>query len=127
MKLFTWFDRPEKVLEKGGGPSKTEQAGYIPPAVQIGRMLQAGERLREARREEFQGTTDEELDAAAVLPQNRPGYDLADATAELRQVRETMTARLEARAKEKKAAAEKAAAEAAAAELLAKEAGEKPA
>lgn len=63
--------------EKGGGPSKTEQAGYIPPKIQIERMILAGERLVQARQEEFSpvGEDGEPVED----PTRAPGFDEADA------------------------------------------------
>lgn len=63
--------------EAGGGASKTEQAGYIPPKVQIERMILAGERLAASRKEEF----DSELNGELIGDPTRvPGFDMADAS-----------------------------------------------
>lgn len=79
--LVAAFRGPRAKPEKGGGKSNTEQAGYIPPKVQIERMIQAGERLAQARREEFdlpEGTEDPGPEADD--PTREPGFDMADAS-----------------------------------------------
>lgn len=79
-RFYTAWDRPEKVLEKGGGPSLTEAAGYIPAEVQIRQLMEAGERLDRARAEAYQYGPGEADDGDPAIP---PGYDLSDAYRDL--------------------------------------------
>jgi len=61
--------------------SQTEQAGYIPPALQIERLVMAGKNLNEFRKELFDLTWSEELDLddIDVIKVRDRNYDIADA------------------------------------------------
>lgn len=60
--------------------SETEQAGYIPPQIQIENMLLAGHRLADARRDMYDFTSADEIDEDAYDPTRQGNFDLADAT-----------------------------------------------
>ena len=51
MDFFTKYKRPAPVLEHPDPVSKVETQGYIPADVQIMRMIDAGRRLDNFRRE----------------------------------------------------------------------------
>lgn len=60
--------------EKGGGNRITEQAGYIPPDIQIQNMILAGKRLEASRLYDLEnGEEDGDVD-----PLRKPGIDLAE-------------------------------------------------
>lgn len=61
--------------------SETEQAGYVPPQIQIENMLLAGHRLAEARRDmHYDFACADEIDEDAYDPTRQGNFDLADAT-----------------------------------------------
>ena len=60
--------------------SETEQAGYIPPQVQIENMMLAGQRLDQSRKAMFDFASEEEIDEDAFDPTRRGNFDLADAS-----------------------------------------------
>lgn len=74
-----YTNRPKTVPEKNSGGSKTEQSGYIPPNVQIERMIQAGMRLNDSRMG-YEFGADEEVPHDYVDPTRNPNFDLADAS-----------------------------------------------
>lgn len=81
IKVYDVFDAMSEVHpgEVNSGELLTEQAGYIPPDVQIENMIFAGQRLAEARGVyDFDG--DQEIDEDLDVPVRRANYDLADAT-----------------------------------------------
>ena len=59
--------------------SETEQAGYIPPKVQIENMILAGQRLDKAR-SQYDFESEEDIDEDLIDPTRSGNYDLADAT-----------------------------------------------
>lgn len=78
MEFQTKYNYAQFDGEKMDPISKTEQAGYVPPKIQIENMILAGRRLSQARLEQFdeyQGQGSLELD-----PTRRPGLDLAEAS-----------------------------------------------
>ena len=70
-------DRQYEVMDPH---SETEQAGYIPPQIQIENMILAGERLNQSRKEMFDFASEEEIDEDAFDPTRRGNFDLADAS-----------------------------------------------
>lgn len=60
--------------------SETEQAGYIPPQVQIENMMLAGQRLDQSRKAMFDFASEEEIDEDAFDPTRSGNFDLADAS-----------------------------------------------
>lgn len=76
-KVYNRFNRPPRTLEKGGGKVLVDKAGYVSGMKRIEAIMNAGQRLVEARREEYDSSdgSEPELD-----PTRNPGFDLADAT-----------------------------------------------
>ena len=60
--------------------SETEQAGYIPPQIQIENMILAGQRLDASRRALYDFDSEEDIDENAFDPTRSGNFDLADAT-----------------------------------------------
>nr|WAE43615.1 MAG: hypothetical protein [Microviridae sp.] len=76
--FFTPVRRPPRVYEVNSGEIMVELTGYIPPHKMILELLDAGLRLAESRRYEFED--DAEVPEGYMDPTRSPGYDLADAT-----------------------------------------------
>lgn len=76
MKFNTPFVREAYEKEKNDGTVKVEKVGYIPPQVQIERMIMAGARLDMSRGYDTL-VVDEEPE---IDPTRSGNYDLADAT-----------------------------------------------
>ena len=60
--------------------SETEQAGYIPPQVQIENMILAGQRLDQSRKAMYDFASEDEIDEDAYDPTRRGNFDMADAS-----------------------------------------------
>ena len=80
-----YFDRNtvtsrKRVYEVIDPHSETEQAGYIPPQVQIENMILAGQRLDASRRALYDFDSEEDIDEDAYDPTRSGNFDLADAT-----------------------------------------------
>ena len=85
MKNVVYVDRNlaasrERQYEILDPHSETEQAGYIPPQVQIENMMLAGQRLDQSRKAMFDFESEEEIDEDAFDPTRRGNFDLADAS-----------------------------------------------
>ena len=85
MKNSVYVDRNiaatrERQYEVLDPHSETEQAGYIPPQVQIENMMLAGQRLDQSRKAMFDFASEEEIDEDAFDPTRRGNFDLADAS-----------------------------------------------
>lgn len=80
MKFHTNYEPPEVDFEKNSGEKKVEKAGYMPAEVQIFQMIQAGQRLGEARKEMFDFAPGQEVDEDVFDPTRSPGFDMADAS-----------------------------------------------
>ena len=70
-------DRQYEVMDPH---SETEQAGYIPPQIQIENMILAGERLNQTRKDMYDFSSPDEIDEDAYDPTRRANFDLADAS-----------------------------------------------
>lgn len=70
----------ERKYEVLDSKSETEQAGYIPPQIQIENMILAGERLNQSRKEMYDFSSPDEIDEDAFDPTRRGNFDLADAS-----------------------------------------------
>lgn len=70
----------ERKYEVLDSKSETEQAGYIPPQIQIENMILAGERLNQTRKEMYDFSSADEIDEDAFDPTRRGNFDLADAS-----------------------------------------------
>ena len=85
MKNAVYVDRNvaaarERQYEVLDPHSETEQAGYIPPQIQIENMILAGERLNQTRKEMYDFSSPDEIDEDAYDPTRRANFDLADAS-----------------------------------------------
>ena len=80
MDFFTKYKRPAPVLEHPDPVSKVETQGYIPADVQIMRMIDAGRRLDNFRRENFDFGSEEEVEDDFIDPTRSPGFDMSDAS-----------------------------------------------
>lgn len=80
MKFDTKYDRKFDKGEDISPESKTEQAGYIPPQIQIERMMMSGAALNNYRREQYDFGSEEEIDDTVSIPVRDPNFDLADGT-----------------------------------------------
>lgn len=82
-KFYTQYSRPSKddFLERPCHEDLVEKAGYVPPHVLIESFMIAGRRLQ-AHRQQFDFSSDEDLDLYYSDPTRRLDYDLADATQE---------------------------------------------
>lgn len=79
-KIVKKYGKRERFLEPGGGEKITEQAGYVPPKIQIENMIMAGQRLNAARAEMYDFPPGEEVDENYSDPTRDPGFDVADAS-----------------------------------------------
>nr|WAE43507.1 MAG: hypothetical protein [Microviridae sp.] len=79
-KVHSTFDPAPAIKEKNSGEMITEQAGYIPPHIQIEDMMLAGQRLQQARAERFD-FPDGKVDDTFIDPTRKSNFDLADASA----------------------------------------------
>jgi len=77
----TKYKRKEVIGEINSGEIIVDKFDYVPPQVQINRMIQAGERLKIARREHYDFGNDEEVPDDFIDPTRAPDFDLADASA----------------------------------------------
>jgi len=73
--IYSHIKHPPRVSEKKCGPSKVEKAGYLPIQRRISDMLGAGQRLMQARKEQFDTHDNKDI---AVDPTRRPGFDDAE-------------------------------------------------
>lgn len=81
MEFQTRYKRlPSNDIEPGGGPIIVETAGYIPAKERIERLIDAGVRLGEFRREMYDVVGDDPDDFSPLAVRNR-GLDLAEASA----------------------------------------------
>ena len=79
MDFFGKYKRP-KLDEGKMDPFRTESAGYIPAEAQIELFIQAGRKLDQARKEQYDFSADEEVPDDFIDPTRSGGFDLADAT-----------------------------------------------
>jgi hypothetical protein len=86
MEFQTPYNRFPSPPEINGGRMITETAGYVPAKVQIENLINAGLRLAEYRKEQYDFGADEPDDDSFADPTRAPNYDLADATADARKV-----------------------------------------
>ena len=85
MKNVVYVDRNlaasrERQYEVLDPHSETEQAGYIPPQVQIENMMLAGQRLDQSRKDLYDFPSEDEIDEDAYDPTRRGNFDMADAS-----------------------------------------------
>lgn len=70
----------DREYEMLSSTSETEQAGYIPPQIQIENMILAGHRLAESRMSQYDFASEDDIDEMAIDPTRSGNFDLADAT-----------------------------------------------
>lgn len=100
MVFQTHFNKQQFRPETNSGEMITEQAGYVPPAVQINQFIQAGQRLDAFKKGVYEFTTDKDVPDDYVDPTRMVGFDLADASAMTLEVKNRLKAQaLEAQAK----------------------------
>ena len=80
MDFFGKYKRPKLDEGKMDSVSKTESAGYIPAEAQIELFIQAGRKLDQARKEQYDFSADEEVPSDFIDPTRSGSFDLADAT-----------------------------------------------
>ena len=90
MKFSTKYERFPTVKETNLGETMTERAGYIPPKIQIEQMILAGARLDQQRKDLYDFTEEQEDDGSFMDPTREPGYDLADASVQAKQVEDSI-------------------------------------
>jgi len=80
MKFDTKYERKPDGGEDISDKSKTETSGYIPAQVQIERLIQSGENLRNYRKEQYDFASDAPDDDGVYVPSRVPSFDMADAS-----------------------------------------------
>lgn len=98
MDFFGKHRRPKLEEGKMDDVSKVETAGYIPADVQIEMFIQAGRRLDQSRKEQFDFGPEEEVPPDFIDPTRSGSFDLADAT----QLGRSTAAALESQARKKR-------------------------
>lgn len=93
-----------KIKEPIDGELLTEVAGYIPANIRIENIINAGERLRQARAEMYDFGPNDEIDEDFQDPTRSKSFDLADASV----LKENLDMRYREIQKQKKVLAEKA-------------------
>ena len=90
MKFDTKYERKFDSGEDISPESKTEQAGYIPPQVQIERMILSGAALNNYRRELYDFGSEDEIDDTVSVPVRDLNFDPAEATQLANQVSQSL-------------------------------------
>lgn len=80
MDFQTHYKRKPAPPESNSGEKLVETAGYITAQQRIESILNAGQRLNEFRKEQFDFGTDEEFDEDFEDPTRSKNFDLADGT-----------------------------------------------
>lgn len=75
---YTKNKRPQKILELNNGKKLVETAGYRTSAQQINELLNAGKRLDEYRKEQYDFQIGEK--ETPIDPTRNANFDLADAS-----------------------------------------------
>lgn len=78
MEFNTKYSRPKKIPEKNSGERRVETAGYISAQKRIENMIQAGQRLKDYRSEQFD-FVNEEPDESYDDPTRKKNFDMAEA------------------------------------------------
>jgi len=90
MEIYTQFKRPEKKFEKKSGPSKVDIAGYRNQNLRIEDLINAGARLVDWRRAQFDFNEGDEIDEDFIDPTRNKGFDMEDASVLQRLVEESI-------------------------------------
>lgn len=80
MKLYTKYDRPEKIYEKNNGENLVETIGYMTNKQKIEQFMLAGVRLKEWRQEQFDFKYGDDIHFDLNDPTRLHNFDLADAS-----------------------------------------------
>lgn len=99
MTMYTQRKRPERNPEYNSGEKKVESAGHISAQQQIMNIINAGKRLTEYRKENYDFKPGEK-EYDFPIPDRRPNFDMADAS----EIAENVNERLENQAEAKKLA-----------------------
>lgn len=75
------YNRPKSIPEKPSGISRVEVAGYIPAHIKIKSLIDAGARLIQSRKEQFDFPAGSEPDQTFFDPTRRKGLDRTDVDA----------------------------------------------
>lgn len=95
---FATHYKPHKSLpEKNSGEIIVERAGYVPAKKRIENILNAGQRLKEFREDQFDFRSGESIPEDYIVPTRRPNYDMADAYQESEYLRARFLERKKAR------------------------------
>lgn len=80
MEIQTCFTHKSTPPEKNSGVCGVDRLGYVSAQKRIENMIIAGQRLIQARREEFDFPPDVEIDESFIDPTRSLNFDPADAT-----------------------------------------------
>jgi len=87
------FNTPYNRIRQGGeinsGEIITESTGYIPAKIQIENLIDAGMRLIQSRRDNFDYGTDDKINSNITDPNRIPNFDMADASALIKGLEQT--------------------------------------
>lgn len=89
-EFYTQFKRPLKKFEKPSGPSKVDISGYRNQNKRIEDLINAGARLVDWRRSQFDFNEGDEIDEDFIDPTRSKGFDMEDASVLQRAVEESM-------------------------------------
>lgn len=77
-EFYTKYSKPEYTGEKNTGEIITDKYDYVPATTQITRLLQAGQRLKVHRRQDYDFGANEKVPDDFVDPTRSPDFDLVD-------------------------------------------------
>lgn len=86
--IYGHYKRPKKKPEINSGEIIVEKAGYIPAKQQIMNLINAGKRLLDYRREQYDFSDPKEVDNEFEDPTRKGSFDLADASQITRSIEE---------------------------------------
>lgn len=94
MQIYTQTKRPEKkeFLEKNSNEIIVEKAGYVTAKQRIEDMINAGRRLVDHRKANYDFKENEEIDENFDDPTRSPGFDPADASSIMQEIDAKMKA-----------------------------------
>lgn len=92
MQIYTKWKRPERIKEKNTGKYLVEIGGYEPPKIKIENMINAGIRLKNTRKEQFDFASNDNVDESFIDPTRHKDYDIADAFQDSLEVKERLDA-----------------------------------
>ena len=91
------YNRPKSKPEAPSGMSRVEIAGYVPAQIKIESLMNAGRRLIESRREQFDFPPGEDVDETFHDPTRKAGLDRVD----IDTMKNALTSRMEKSIKQK--------------------------